>query len=395
MIKKLIIAFSVVSAFQVQANDGDIYNQSTQKGQEIVRPSDINNIDKIQEIEDLMTKKSSMTPLMIGGEKLQETGDFKYYARLLEAYDYGDGVVSDYYSNICGASILSDRYILTAAHCVTDGTNVTTNKNNLKIIVKNFNQNDFHKAELKTIKNIYKHEDFDYNNYFSKDIAIIELEHPITDNVQSITLPSDQTEINYLLEDYYYLVGLGYDDNNYGTPDFVKKGKLKTSSDSDCSSAFYFFNPTNICVESGLVDYSNASSCRGDSGGPLSWLNPVSNKYEQIGLTSYGDAGCSIEGSSTYTEIYNYKDFIISKMTTPSNPLTYNENLTEVSWRSEGDINYVPSAEDTNGDGVVDENDLGGNGGNGGAAEEGSSGGSMGVFSLIGLGLLGLTRRRK
>ncbi|MDE1129903.1 trypsin-like serine protease, partial [Klebsiella pneumoniae] len=84
------------------------------------------------------------------------------------------------------------RFILTAAHCVepsvfSDGWTI----NDLRVLVKNPTMNDVFVDEFKDVRSITIHPNYEPSDLWINDIAVLELTHPITDNVQSITLPQD------------------------------------------------------------------------------------------------------------------------------------------------------------------------------------------------------------
>lgn len=52
-------------------------------------------------------------------------------------------------------------------------------------------------------------------------------------------------------------------------------------------------------------------SCRGDSGGPLMLFDPKAERFNLIGVVSYGHIKCGFEGvPGVYTHVYKYVDWI-------------------------------------------------------------------------------------
>lgn len=52
-------------------------------------------------------------------------------------------------------------------------------------------------------------------------------------------------------------------------------------------------------------------SCRGDSGGPLVYNNPNNQKFDLIGVVSFGPTPCGLENvPGVYTNVFKYLDWI-------------------------------------------------------------------------------------
>nr|CAH7743417.1 unnamed protein product [Callosobruchus chinensis] len=102
----------------------------------------------------------------------------------IEEYPYQVSIQSND-EHVCGGSIINTKYILTAAHCVSD-----TEKENLTVRVGSSYRN--RGGQVYKTANIFGHPKFDMLYY---DIAILELSEPLEydDGVQSIALPSPDT----------------------------------------------------------------------------------------------------------------------------------------------------------------------------------------------------------
>lgn len=92
-------------------------------------------------------------------------------------------------SHICGGSIISENYVITAAHC-TNGNYARNFK--VRVGSSKFNSG----GELVQVKTIVQHEEFDYYN-IDYDYSLLELETPLTfdENVQAVSLPEDDEDI--------------------------------------------------------------------------------------------------------------------------------------------------------------------------------------------------------
>ena len=81
--------------------------------------------------------------------------DFTHYAQLIQ---YTEGEEQYYFT--CGASVVNDSFILTAAHCV----DFYDTPDNLRIVTKNQSSKSLYTEEFRTVKNITIHPDWDTDN---------------------------------------------------------------------------------------------------------------------------------------------------------------------------------------------------------------------------------------
>ncbi|CAE6948081.1 Trypsin-like serine protease [Vibrio sp. B1FLJ16] len=151
---------------------------------------------------DSSISKQDISAAIVGGETTT-LNQLPFFARLI-LHKTGE----NQFANICGGSVVNDRFILTAAHCVqsdtfTDGW--TTD--DLRVLVKNPTMDDVYVSEFKDVSRIIIHPDYDESDLWLNDLALLELTYPITDNVQSITLPQDFGD--YSNVSVYQIFGLG------------------------------------------------------------------------------------------------------------------------------------------------------------------------------------------
>jgi len=213
----------------------------------------------------------------------------------------------------CGASLIGDRWVMTAAHCV-DGANIAQ----LKINIGEFDLSDG-AQNAKVIKHIYMHPEYNDGSSFNNDIALIELvetvEHsPITllDYDTSRELAFDNSAVT--------VIGWG-NVNAYGPndvsppnsqPDILRQVELSLLSNEECkiklAQAYtdleginYLPNQVGITDSMICANYTGdveKGSCQGDSGGPL--VVNTNQGWQQIGIVSYG-VGCA---DAAFPDVY-------------------------------------------------------------------------------------------
>lgn len=340
--KKTLLAIGMLLSFPITlASNFEISNRVYVMDKSFVQESESNDLISSQ---------------IVGGETA-DIADFPFYARLL---------ITDFESSFghtCGGTILSDEYILTAAHCVDDEALEDNGYtiNNLGIVINNSSFDDVALSEVKAVNAIYIHEDYD-SITISNDIAVLHLSTPITEEFTAITLPTSTHKSEYKVLDSIDVTGMGYIDNSYTNPTDLLTTTVNKQTFEECetliSSIYGLEFPENkaLCV----LPYSENGSCNGDSGGPVTYNDDGTN--QQIGLVSYGSAeGCALEGyPSVYTELYGFTDWISAKMV--------DEDTTDDDESGRGDI-------------ISDE-------------EAGGEGGSFGLFGILGLLGLAIFRRK-
>lgn len=311
--------------------------------------------------------EQDVSAAIIGGEPTT-LNQLPFFARLI-LHKTGASA----FSNICGGSIVNDRYILTAAHCVesdvfTDGWST----DDLRVLVKNPTMDDVYVSEFKDVRSITIHPRYNSASLWINDLALLELSQPITDNVQSITLPQDFGD--YSDAEVYQIFGLGQTStNDTSSTNYLRWAEVEPLTDSECAALVSGFNAQETLCANGFEDREYTGICSGDSGGPLTYVDG-NGMYQQIGIVSYGSSTCeSPDIPSVFTEILNYASWI-EQQTSSGVKTSYDAELAATEdYHSEGDSQ-------------VSEQD---------GSDDGSSGGTVGASLLFIGGWLGWIRRRQ
>ncbi|KAL1497240.1 hypothetical protein ABEB36_008233 [Hypothenemus hampei] len=237
---------------------------------------------------------------IINGEDA-ETGQFPHMATL---------GVRDEFGNIdwkkCGGSLISSRFVLTAAHCVVC---VDCNIDNVvKVRFGVIDIRDNRKAQDVDIKNII------VGNYNitsrHNDIALIEL---ATDVKMSKSMypaclyTGNDDPLGLLVSGW----GLTDDRNMDSSSNILQFARLIAVPIEKCNSSLLARNryTSRVIVDSQICAFSNTSdACRGDSGGPLQLMNKKGG-YDLVGIVSYGMV-CGSVLPGVYTRVSAYLDWI-------------------------------------------------------------------------------------
>ncbi|XP_014215632.1 melanization protease 1-like [Copidosoma floridanum] len=276
--------------------------------------NDVTNYRDVMSFNDLIPT-SNMVRHIHGGIAtfLQE---FPWMA-LLE-YDTPEGMKTS-----CGGALINHRYVLTAAHCVSD-----------KILPEDWSLTGVRLGEYNTatdmdctvfgdsglicnkhitvgIEKSILHENYNTYNHQS-DIALIRLSRDVafTDYIKPISLPSGP-----YIQKKLTVAGWGRTESGISS-EILLKVTLPLVDRELCSEKYQVqMLESQICV-GGM---KGTDSCKGDSGGPLVQLvkSPYTNlkKWEIVGIVSYGNRMCGTEGwPGVYTKVYSYVPWILSKI---------------------------------------------------------------------------------
>jgi secreted trypsin-like serine protease len=185
----------------------------------------------------------------------------------------------------CGASVVGDRWLLTAAHCeVKEGEWAVINRSNLQAVGG---------VKLR-VEHVYTHGKYDASTH-DNDISLLRVGGDIPDSIPRISIaaaPSSGTDV--------LTAGWGLTTENGKQSLILREVKVPIIDNGTCKASYSDLTENMICAGEKGKD-----SCQGDSGGPL-FLDD-GNVVRQIGIVSYG-VGCGREGfPGVYTRVDNYQ----------------------------------------------------------------------------------------
>ncbi|XP_067125718.1 clotting factor B-like [Centruroides vittatus] len=203
----------------------------------------------------------------------------------------------------CGASIIKDKYILTAAHCFDSGS-----KRHSDYIVKG-GGNKRNEGRNYGVSKITIHPRYRSGQHYN-DIAVLKLNSSIP-GLTPICLPSDRE-----LYDGKNVTVLGWGQTSYaGRPsETLQKAVISVIPNHQCNASYSQLRASSLPrgITSGFVCAGISSggkdACQGDSGGPL--MMASSSTWKIIGIVSFGYQ-CARQGfPGVYTRVSNYLQWI-------------------------------------------------------------------------------------
>ncbi|XP_061398819.1 transmembrane protease serine 2-like [Musca vetustissima] len=219
-----------------------------------------------------------------GGEETQKL-DFPYVASV--RLDGG---------HICGGSIIGQKFILTAAHCVHENNKVVAPK---RLAVRVGSTNQFSGGKLVDVASVTVNPDYsDVKN----NLAILTLENALewTERVRAITLP---TASDSLPADGTNLLVAGWGQQLNSDSAFkLNSYRFTVATEEVCKNAYSALDSSEFCLAHPLKE----GSCYGDAGNGAVYNNKL------YGVSNFVVGACGSRFPDVFTNVVHYLSWIES-----------------------------------------------------------------------------------
>uniref|UniRef100_A0A8C9NC77 Enteropeptidase n=1 Tax=Serinus canaria TaxID=9135 RepID=A0A8C9NC77_SERCA len=206
---------------------------------------------------------------------------------------------------VCGASLVSDEWLVTAAHCVY-GRQLKPSR--WRAALGLYSQADLAQPPT-VVQNIDR---IIINPHYMRetkdsDIALMHLQHKVqyTDYIQPICLPEKDQQFSPGIN--CSIAGWGSIRNEGPSSDILQEAEVPLLSNEKCQQWMPKYNITENMLCAGY-DMGRIDSCQGDSGGPLTFED--GDKWFLVGVTSFGEKCALPQRPGVYARVTMFVDWI-------------------------------------------------------------------------------------
>lgn len=239
-------------------------------------------------------------PTIVGGQPAQ-SGAWPWQVRLAITTQEG--------TFLCGGSLVSDQWVLTAAHCI-DNAGSTVSPANVTVRAGSLQRDSG--GVVVGVSRIIKHHAYEPATT-DNDIALLRLSSPLPlSSTINVVAPLSASQESQLAASNTLATVTGWGttspDGDTSTVLLQTQVPLLTSSDCAATSAYGRSKLSSNMICAGYPS-GGKDSCQGDSGGPLVVPNGQGG-HVLAGIVSWGESCAAPNYPGVYTRVANYQPWL-------------------------------------------------------------------------------------
>ncbi|MEW8064408.1 MAG: trypsin-like serine protease [Candidatus Thiodiazotropha sp.] len=243
-------------------------------------------------------RKGAINHRIIGGNPAQS-----------DAYPWMTALISKTDNEqFCGGSLIAERWVLTAAHCVESDS-----AGNIQAYIGGTSLTDRSDGEVHDISYIHTHSEYGEDH----DIALLQLATP--SSKRPISTASIQFDDGLADDTNLLVTGWGLTTNNEDASGSINLLQVDVPLRNHEQCKANYLSTDEITITDNMICAGSTDgtrdSCNGDSGGPL-MVRDSDNNLQLLGIVSFGSSqGCaSATHPGVYTRVSRYQAWLDGKM---------------------------------------------------------------------------------
>uniref|UniRef100_A0A8D2JAP7 Peptidase S1 domain-containing protein n=1 Tax=Varanus komodoensis TaxID=61221 RepID=A0A8D2JAP7_VARKO len=247
-----------------------------------------------------------ISPRIVGGQPASE-GSWPWQVSILHNYE-----------PVCGGSLISEQWVVSAAHCFFHNLDAAYVTFPLFIHFQTYKLADpSPNMIISDVEEIISHPDYAGYDGSMGDIALMKLKSPVnfTDYILPICLPD--ASVNFFPGERCWITGWGQilQGESLQAPQTLQELEVPIISRDECNNLYNTtdeMNPIKADMICAGYPEGGKDACQGDSGGPLACKRDA--VWTLAGVVSWGDGCAKPNHPGVYTLVPFYADWIQDTM---------------------------------------------------------------------------------